>query len=421
MQQQGAEGAGGAVADERTVREILTTALAERGETEKVKPFVQAMRKRGGLFEERGEQFRFMQLTFQEFLAAEYLSTEWESHQEQLAKWVTDSWWRETLLLTIGKLDSTSYRQRKAFIDALLNLRTSAEVVVAAAEIVALGLLDLPQAENILLKHAQERLTKIFTDGTLLNQVSPPLRANAGIALAQIGDPRPNIMTVDGMEFCYVPAGAFWMGSNDGPDDAKPLHKVDIPDGYWMGRYPVTNAQFEEFVQAGGYDVKHFWAEAEAHGWWIEGQIKDWNDEKLYSRPRTYGSPYNLPNHPVVGVTWYEALAFTRWLAEHWGCEVRLPKEREWEKAARGGLNIPVTALICPASQLNRPSSLPMQANPLPQRHYPWGNDPDPKRANYDESHIGHTNAMGCFPKGETPYGCEEMSGNVWEWVQSLY
>ena len=135
----------------------------------------------------------------------------------------------------------------------------------------------------------------------MLNQVSPPLRANAGIALAQIGDPRPNVMTVDGMEFCYVPAGPFWMGSDDGPDDAKPLHQVDISYGYWMGSYPVSNAQFEEFVQAGGYDIAQFWTEAEAHGWWIEGQIKDWRDEKLYRRPRNFGSPYNLPNHPVVG------------------------------------------------------------------------------------------------------------------------
>ena len=413
MQQRGT---GGAVADESTVREILTTALAERGETERVKPFVQAMRKRGGLFEERGEQFRFMHLTFQEFLAAEYLSSEWPAHQAQLAKWVTDSWWRETLLLTIGKLDSpTPFRQRKAFIDALLDLKTSAEAQVAAAEVVAQGLLDLREPDNILQERAQERLAKIFTEGTLLNQVSPPLRANAGIALAQIGDPRPNVMTVDGMEFCYVPAGPFWMGSDDGEEDAKPLHQVDIPYGYWMGRYPVSNAQFEEFVQAGGYGMKRFWTEAEVHGFWEDGQIRD------RTRPRNYGSPYNLPNHPVVGVTWYEAVAFMRWLTEKWGSEVRLPKEREWEKAARGGLQIPTKVLICPVSQLSHPASLPMQTNPLSQRDYPWGNDIDPIQTNYDNSRIGHPNTLGSFSKGESPYGCEEMSGNVQEWVQSRY
>ena len=225
-------------------------------------------------------------------------------------------------------------------------------------------------------------------------------------------------MTVDGMEFCYVPAGPFWMGSGDGDDDEKPLHQVDIPYGYWMGRYPVSNAQFKKFVQAGGYGVARFWTEAAAHSSWKNGQIEG------RIRPRNFGSPYNLDNHPVVGVTWYEALAFTRWLAEKWGSKVRLPKEKEWEKAARGGLNIPVTPLIYSASDLNHVSSLPslsMQANPLPQRHYPWGNDADPTRINYDKSHIDHTSAMGCFFKGESPYGSQEMSRNVWEWVQSLY
>ena len=210
-------------------------------------------------------------------------------------------------------------------------------------------------------------------------------------------------------------------------DDQRPLHKVNIPYDYWISRYPVTNAQFEQFVQNGGYKEDAFWSKAKAHGVWKDGKVKGLLDSEPRERPDDYGWPFNLPNHPVVGVTFYEALAFTRWLSKRWGGAVALPTEVEWEKAARGGLMIPQKALICAASQLNRPafsasaSASTLKANDLPQRHYPWGNQLDPTRANYKDTGIGSTNAVGCFTKGKSPYGCQEMSGNMWEWVQSLY
>ena len=140
-----------------------------------------------------------------------------------------------------------------------------------------------------------------------------------------------------------------------------------------MARYPVTVAQFEAFVQASGY------------------------------KPGNEDCVRGLPNHPVVWVSWHDALAYCEWLTarlREWpetpeplahvlraaGWCVTLPSEAEWEKAARGSDG----------------------------RRYPWGDDPDPNRANYDETGIGKTSAVGCFPGGVSPHGVEEMSGNVW-------
>ncbi|MEZ4679776.1 MAG: SUMF1/EgtB/PvdO family nonheme iron enzyme [Caldilineaceae bacterium] len=150
----------------------------------------------------------------------------------------------------------------------------------------------------------------------------------------------PRVMTTAGMQFCYVPAGPLRMGSKkgNGPgedplayEDEEPQHELDLPDAYWLGRYPVTNAQFAEFVAAGGYANAAYWPEAAAHGYWRDGRFQDEN------QPRHLGEPFTLPNHPVVGVSWYEALAYARWLTEQLpaGWQARLPSEAEWEKAAR--------------------------------------------------------------------------------------
>ena len=206
-----------------------------------------------------------------------------------------------------------------------------------------------------------------------------------------------------------------------------------LPDPYWVGRYPVTNAQYDAFVRAGGYGERRFWVEADQEGFWKDGRFQGPLDDEPRGGPVVNRDPFHLPNHPVVGVTWYEALAFTRWLTNHLrdagllpaSLETRLPSEAEWEKAARGGLEVfeqPMMAVAGPdlGSALHD-ASLPTRPNPAPKRGWPWGDRDDPERANYSATDIGATSAVGCFHAGAGPCGAEELSGNVWEWTRSLW
>jgi iron(II)-dependent oxidoreductase len=188
-------------------------------------------------------------------------------------------------------------------------------------------------------------------------------------------------------ETVLVPAGPFLMGSTEDNqlayDDEHPQHQVELDD-FRIGRYPVTNAQYARFLEERGYENQTFWTEDS----WA------WLAQESITQPAYWGdSNWNQPNHPVVGVSWYEALAYCRWLSQATGQEFRLPTEAEWEKAARGEH----------------------------AREWPWGNEFDSKKANTGESHLQRTTPVGQYsPVGDSPYGASDMAGNVWEWCSTL-
>src|SRR5688572_14029802 len=173
-----------------------------------------------------------------------------------------------------------------------------------------------------------------------------------------------------------VPAGPFWMGSETGRPDERPRHRVDL-DAYQIDTYEVTNARYARFVEAGGYTTPALWSSA---GW-------AWKNRLHVTQPAHWTNPaWNGPTQPVVGVSWFEAEAFCRFVGK------RLPTEAEWEKAARGD----------------------------DEREFPWGNDWDPTRTNGPPGG-SVTTPVGSYPSGVSAYGIHDLAGNAWEWVADWY
>jgi formylglycine-generating enzyme required for sulfatase activity len=158
----------------------------------------------------------------------------------------------------------------------------------------------------------------------------------------------------------FIPAGTFTMGDThgDGYDDEKPTHRLTVTD-FWLDRTEVTNAQFSRFIQAGNT----------AQGEWQQ-----------YAKGKD--------QHPVVMVTWHDAIAYCRW------ADKRLPTEAEWEYAARG----------------------------IDGRKYPWGSAWEGSRVRFSGNHGRETTAqVGSYPSGTSLFNALDLAGNVWEWTASLY
>jgi formylglycine-generating enzyme required for sulfatase activity len=180
----------------------------------------------------------------------------------------------------------------------------------------------------------------------------------------------------DASDMLRIPAGIFLMGSNDGPDDERPQHKVNL-DEFFIDRNQVTNSEFARFLNAVG---------PQGTGGEKYYDIDD-NDARIHRRENKWMADAGHENRPVVEGSWFGARAYCAWTGK------RLPTEAEWEKAARG----------------------------TDGRKYPWGNErPDGSRAHFN-SGWNDFRQVGSFPKGASPYGVLDMAGNSWEWVTSAY
>ncbi len=216
-----------------------------------------------------------------------------------------------------------------------------------------------------------------------LEQGGLSLEARIALAeeLGEAGDPRAD-------EWILVPGGPFVMGTDEGDEPDQRAHESPRmrPDlsSYEVMRTPVTVAQFARFLAAGGYAARESWS-SEGWAWRVAGGIV--RPRFASEEERAEWHAYLTPNRPVVGVSWFEADAYVRWLG------ARLPTEAEWEKAARG----------------------------TDGRRYPWGDEWEDDCAAHRGYGPKKTVPVGVFPKGESPYGVLDAVGSVWQWCRDVY
>lgn len=211
---------------------------------------------------------------------------------------------------------------------------------------------------------------------------------------------------VNAPQMAAIPAGSFTMGDSwgDGLGVERPAHSVTL-DAFQLGIYEVTNEDFYKFVLARGYQTKEYWlitdgSASEDAGWnEIQGnnlsQPRFWNNRET---PWDTCTASIQPNSPVVGISWYEACAYCRWMSQLSGKAFRLPAEAQWERVARGAGT---------------------------GTKYPWGDDWNAALANWDENGAqdGHlsTAPVGIFENGKSTAGCYDLAGNAWEWCSDWY
>ncbi len=358
--------------------------------------------KRAGLLLGQGprgqeRQYTFPHRTFQEYLAACWLAEQPDfcARSVDLAR-QNPTHWRE--VLTFAARQAKVGRGVPAA-DALVHCQSIGEwskaqpvadndwrrAVLAGEQLLEIGLaaVNVREEHQTVHRRVGNWLASLLEKGAL----PVPERMKAGTVLARLGDERPGVGLKNGVpdiDWIEIPPGPFLTG------EEKEVR--DIPQTFAISRYPVTVAQFQSFVAQGGYDHE-FCPTSPAKQIWTEADWK-WKTAYKIKTPEEYRPIFQTLNHPQVGVSWHEAIAFCRWLSGELNRPVTLPSEAEWERAARH----------------------------TDGREFPWGERADDiaHRCNIGETGLGNTSAVGMFPSGCAPCGAADMAGNVWEWTRSI-
>jgi len=247
--------------------------------------------------------------------------------------------------------------------------------------------------DNAIVKPPSPSAPPVATKPAVSAPTPPPLLAQrSGEGQGVRAKPRSKVYDIlpAPFEWIDIPAGKVTL--TEGGYVPKGGQSFDVP-AFAIAKYPTTNAQFAKFIEAGGYEHEDWWTDK---GW-------AWKDKDPWKKPHQFGSEFsdifNHPDHPVVGISWHEAVAFCLWLSEISNENIVLPTEQQWQRAAQGD----------------------------DKRIYPWGNKWNPIRCN---NNVGKnpaqnvTSAVSQYEgkdKGNSYFDVVDMAGNVWEWCLTEY
>ena len=362
------------------------------------------IKEQGGLLDQiegAGSDFVFPHRQYGEFLAGWYLVQFRWNEPDLIENLCPDyeTWsdlWREPVLFGVSWLWSS---EGEAILMALIT-RLLADPTPIRLQMAGEMLAEFADRDRIAAqwKQVEEKLTERM----LGREDSVPDRIRFGVSLGAMGDGRRGVALNDNgaPDFLWStellpPQDGFLMGASDDDDEARESERPQfmcrsITQPYHIAIHPVTVAQFEAFVAANGYQTERWWT---ADGWkWKEAEKVEGPEYLGYSRY------FSVSNVPVTGVSFFEALAFCKWLNDFsddspW--EFDLPTEMEWEFAARGASGT----------------------------LYPWGSENDDllDRCHFGEAGISHPSAVGLFGTAgqSVASGLLDQSGNVWEWTKS--
>jgi formylglycine-generating enzyme required for sulfatase activity len=386
------------------------------GDATKAELVVEYVEKRAGLLLGHGEklgepQFAFPHQTFQEFLAGCHLAYR-ADFEKQVVALADDDPRHWTEVLKFAARRATALRGAPAA-DGLVcrrepsvRLKTHVpterdwrKAILAAEQLLEIGVDSVDCDEGT--REVRQRISRWLAALLETSNLPPRDRAEAGDLLARLGDQRPGVQLKDGLldpeDFIELPPGKCILGESTLGETAK---EAVVEGPYCISRYPVTVAQYEPF-KAEGYDEKH----PKAPKWWGEDGWR-WKVDNKIVGPVDHEPVFQTLNHPRVGVSWYEAMAFCRWLTEQLQTKaqlakdqkITLPTEAQWEWAARWNKK------IRKADDWRYACGGP-EGNDFSQRN--------------TAQTIGHTSAVGLFPKGKADCGAMDLFGNVWEWCEN--
>jgi len=393
--------------ERRDLEERIAARLQER---EQLKPprarelasdFIRLMEEKVGLLVDRGlDLFGFLHLTFEEYLAARYL-VDWLDYEEEVAQRAADPRWDEVIRLGAACAQG---RHVIKLVGAVLGAGLTEESL--GRDVVLAGRCVTDVGQQVVGKQVVEALTPRLVETMQGLEVPIRTRADAGEVLDELGWLPP-----DRNAWIQIP-----MTKSQIPKSVE-----SCPSVFYMAKYPVTNAQYARFIEADGYDNLEYWPEKTGAREWWEGTRR--RQPYLWDDPR-FG--WNRRGYPVVGITWYEALAYCAWL-------------NELLERVRAGKDGPDAELVAdlvdtPAQEITLPSEAEWvrAAGGEENDRYPWDpvgavSDRDDvlARANVKESGLGHTTLVATYPAGaifpsDREDGIMDLAGNVWEWTRDV-